>query len=105
MRCCARSTSTCADDATWTIPPGGHNIWVTLLHPVDERALYVEALREGVSFLPGGAIQAERSSRTSMRLSFGLVEPGLIDEGVRRLAVALRAVRRRGRTSATGAMS
>ncbi len=93
------------DDATWTIPPGGHNIWVTLLHPVDERALYVEALREGVSFLPGGAIQAERSSRTSMRLSFGLVEPGLIDEGVRRLAVALRAVRRRGRTSATGAMS
>ena len=73
--------------------------------PVDERALYVEALREGVSFLPGGAIQAEQSSRTSMRLSFGLVEPRLHDEAVRRLAVALRAVRRRGRASATGALS
>jgi DNA-binding transcriptional MocR family regulator len=93
------------DDATWTVPLGGHNIWVTLRDPVDERALYAEALREGVSFLPGGALQAERSSRTSMRLSFGLVDPALFDEAVRRLAVALRAVRRRGRTSATGAMS
>ncbi len=92
-------------DATWTVPAGGHNTWVTLRDPVDERALYAEALREGVSFLPGGAIQAERSSRTSMRLSFGLVEPDLFDEAVRRLAVALRAVRRRGRASATGALS
>ena len=48
-------------DATWTMPAGGHNTWVTLRDPVDERALYVEALREGVSFLPGGAIQAEKS--------------------------------------------
>jgi DNA-binding transcriptional MocR family regulator len=93
------------NDATWTVPAGGHNIWLTLNDPVDERALYVEALREGVSFLPGGAIQAEKSSRTSMRLSFGLVEPELHDEAVRRLAVALRAVRRRGRSSATGALS
>jgi DNA-binding transcriptional MocR family regulator len=92
-------------DATWTIPTGGHNTWLTLDDPVDERALYVEALREGVSFLPGGAIQAEKSARTSMRLSFGLAEPKLHDEAVRRLAVALRAVRRRGRSSATGALS
>lgn len=92
-------------DATWTIPAGGHNTWLTLNDPIDERALYVEALRAGVSFLPGGAIEAEKSSRTSMRLSFGLVEPRLHDEGVRRLAVALREVRRRGRASATGALS
>ncbi|HWC25467.1 MAG TPA: hypothetical protein VG474_02685, partial [Solirubrobacteraceae bacterium] len=59
----------------------------------------------GVTFLPGGAVMAERSSRTTMRLSFGLVEPELLDEGVRRLAVALRAVRRRGRAGATGALS
>jgi len=92
-------------DASWTIPSGGHNTWVTLDDPVDERALYVEALRAGVSFLPGGAIQAEKSSRTSMRLSFGLVDPSSHDEAVRRLAVALREVKRRGRGSATGALS
>lgn len=94
-----------AHAATWTVPAGGHNTWVTLHEPVDERALYVEALREGVSFLPGGAVQAERSSRTSMRLSFGLVAPERHDEAIRRLAAALRAVRRRGHASATGALS
>jgi len=94
-----------AGEASWTVPAGGHHIWLTLHRPVDERALYVEAMRAGVSFLPGGAIQAEKSSRTSMRLSFGLVEPALHDEAVRRLAVALREVRRRGRVGATGALS
>lgn len=61
--------------------------------------------RAGTTFLPGGAVMAEKSSRTSMRLSFGLVEPQLLDEGVRRLAVALREVRRRGRAGSTGALS
>ena len=93
------------DEATWTIPSGGHHTWVTLHEPVDERALYAEALRAGVSFLPGGAIQPEKSSRTSMRLSFGLVDPAVHDEAIRRLAVALREVRRRGRGGATGALS
>ena len=100
-----RSSATSRHDATWTVPAGGHHIWVTLRDPVDERALYVEALRAGVAFLPGGAVQAEKSSRTSMRLSFGLVEPRAARRGVRRLAVALREVRRRGRASATGALS
>ncbi len=92
-------------EATWRVPNGGHHVWVTFDAPIDERALYVEALRAGVSFLPGGAIQAEKSSRTSMRLSFGLVDPAVHDEAVRRLAVALREVRRRSRGSATGALS
>lgn len=94
-----------AHEATWQAPAGGHHVWVTLRDAVDERALYVEALRAGATFLPGGAVMAEKSSRTSMRLSFGLVDPALLDEGVRRLAVALREVRRRGRVASTGALS
>jgi DNA-binding transcriptional MocR family regulator len=93
------------DDATWSVPAGGHHVWVTLRDAVDERALYDEAVRAGTTFLPGGAVMAEKSMRTSMRLSFGLVEPELLDEGVRRLAVALREVRRRGRAGSTGALS
>jgi DNA-binding transcriptional MocR family regulator len=92
-------------DATWTVPGGGHHVWVTLLDAVDERALYAEALRAGMTFLPGGALQAEKSTRTTMRLSFGLAEPAEHDEAMRRLALALREVRRRGRGSATGALS
>jgi DNA-binding transcriptional MocR family regulator len=93
------------DDAIWTMPVGGHHVWVTLLDPVDERALYAEALRAGVTFLPGGALQAEKSARTTMRLSFGLAEPAEHDEAMRRLALALREVRRHSRGSATGALS
>ncbi len=94
-------------DADWRVPQGGHHLWLTLRDPVDERALYAEALRAGVSFLPGGAVMAEPSTQTSMRLSFALVEPELLDEGVRRLASALREVRRRsgGRAAATGTMT
>ncbi len=96
-----------SDAATWTVPSGGHHVWLTLHEPIDERALYAEALRAGVSFLPGGAIQAEKTSRTSMRLSFGLLDPAVHDEAARRLAAALREVRRRdrGRGRATGALS
>jgi DNA-binding transcriptional MocR family regulator len=93
------------DDAIWTLPNGGHHVFVTLLDAVDERALYAEALRAGVTFLPGGALQAEKSMRTTMRLSFGLAEPAEHDEAMRRLALALRELRRRGSSGATGALS
>ena len=92
-------------EASWMVPAGGHHVWVTLHEPLDERALYAEANRAGVTFLPGGALEAQKSSRTSMRLSFSLVAPEAHDEALRRLAVALREVRRRGRSSATRALS
>jgi len=74
---------------------------VQLLRPVDERALYREAVRQGVTFTPGGTVTVERPQLTSLRLSFSLVDPEDLDEGVRRLARALREVRRRERYSAT----
>jgi DNA-binding transcriptional MocR family regulator len=86
-------------------PRGGHHVWVTLEHPVEERALYSEAVRHGVAFVPGGAITSERRSQVSLRLSFSLVEPDRLDEGVRRLARALREVRRRSRAGAAMTLS
>ena len=87
------------------VPRGGHHVWVTLRRPVEERALYSEAVRHGVSFTPGGAILAERRQRTSLRLSFSLVEPAEVDEGIKRLARALREVRRRDRTALAAPLS
>jgi DNA-binding transcriptional MocR family regulator len=93
------------DAATWMVPGGGHNLWLTLDRPVDERLLYAEALREGVTFLPGGATQPEPTGRTSLRLSFSIVAPERFDEAIRRLARALRAVHRHDRIAATGPIS
>ena len=86
-------------------PAGGHHLWVTLARPIDERALYAEAARHGVTFTPGGAVTAERRSQTSFRLSFSLLDPEQLDEGVRRLARAIREVRRRARHAIPAAMS
>ena len=90
---------------TVDVPLGGHHLWVTLKRPLDERALYPEAARCGVSFTPGGAVTAERRAQTSFRLSFSLVAPDQLDEGVRRLARAVREVRRRSRHSVAAPMS
>ena len=81
------------------VPRGGHHLWLTLNRPLDERALYSEAARHGVTFTPGGAVTAERRSQTALRLSFSLVGPEELDEGVKRLARAIREVRRRSRHS------
>ena len=86
-------------------PEGGHHVWVTLTRPVDERALYSEAIRHGVTFTPGGAVTAEQRSQTSLRLSFSLLDPDELDEGVRRLGRALREVRRRSRRSVAAPLS
>jgi len=87
------------------VPQGGHHVWVTLTRPVDEHALYREAVRHGVTFTPGGVVRADRASSTQLRLSFSLVDPPELDEGVRRLARALREVRRRDRGAATVPLS
>jgi 2-aminoadipate transaminase len=86
-------------------PEGGHHVWVTLTRPLDERALYTEAARHGVAFTPGGAITAERRTQTSFRLSFSLLDPPELDEGVKRLARAIREVRRRSRHAVAAPMS
>jgi DNA-binding transcriptional MocR family regulator len=86
-------------------PLGGHSVWLTLNRPVDERALYLEALRQGVSFTPGSAALVEKSQRTSMRLSFSLADEETLHEGARRLALAHRAVLRAERYGATAAVA
>lgn len=93
------------DECRIVHPLGGHNVWVTLHRPLDDRALYAEALRHGVSFTPGSAVTAEPAPETSLRLSFPLVPTDAIDEGVRRLAQAIRAERRQARTASAVAIS
>jgi DNA-binding transcriptional MocR family regulator len=62
-------------------------------------------VRHGVTFTPGSTIQPERTAATSLRLSFSLLDPDELDEGVRRLARAMRQVRRTIRHGATMPLS
>jgi GntR family transcriptional regulator of abcA and norABC len=93
------------DEVVAGTPRGGHHVWVTFPRPLDERLLMAEALRHGVSFTPGGATTVQGDGLVGLRLSFSLLEEDQIDEGVRRLAAAVRAVRRSTGARVAPAMS
>jgi DNA-binding transcriptional MocR family regulator len=93
------------DEVVVTPPKGGHHVWVAFRRPIDERLLLSEALRQGLTFTPGGAITVEGDGLTGLRLSFSLLDEQRIDEGVRRLAVAVRAVRRASTSRVASAIS
>ena len=65
---------------------------MTLNHALDEGQLYREALEAGVSFIPGGAMLIERPQTTHLRLSFSMLDPDQLIEGVRRLAGVVRSL-------------
>jgi 2-aminoadipate transaminase len=93
------------DEVTVLEPNGGHNLWLTFRRPIDERMLFAEALRNRVAFTPGRALRPEQSSQSSLRLSFPMLDEERLDEGVRRLAVAIRAVRRQSAAGWATALS
>jgi 2-aminoadipate transaminase len=94
-----------ADEVIARSPKGGHHLWVEFRRPLDERLLLAESVRQDVSFTPGGATTAEGDGLVGLRLSFSLLDEERIDEGVRRLAAAIRAVRRGSGSRVAPAMS
>lgn len=81
--------------ADYVEPLGGGHLWLELDLPLDERELADEAVRHGVAYVPGGALRIDQGPQLRMRLSFGYLDPPEIDEGLRRLAKAISALRSR----------
>jgi DNA-binding transcriptional MocR family regulator len=81
--------------ATLSEPRGGGHVWVTLDPLLDEGDLTAQAVRSGVSFVPGAAMMPERPLRTMLRVSFCWLPPEDLTEGARRLGRAVRATMRR----------
>jgi DNA-binding transcriptional MocR family regulator len=78
---------------TWTRPEGGMFVWVTLPKGIDGKDLLEHAVeKHRVAFVPGGAFFADGSGQNTIRLSFSLPPTEVIDQGVTRLAAAMRDV-------------
>lgn len=75
---------------TWTEPQGGFSLLVTLPGGVSASALLPHALERGVAFTPGPVFFVGGGGEGTLRLSFSAVAEARIDEGVRRLAEAVR---------------
>lgn len=76
--------------ATWDNPRGGFFLWAKLPGGIDAEALLRRALGHGVLFVVGRAFFVDGSGRDRVRLSFSAPRVDRLEEGVRRLAAAVR---------------
>ena len=86
-------------DARFVPTEGGYFMWVDLPEDVDVDAVFTAAGERGVAIVKGSDFLLE-GGQHSMRLAYSGVTPEQIDEGVRRLADAVRAVRGVAQTTA-----
>src|SRR5262245_61348268 len=76
---------------TWTRTEGGFFLWLTLPSKTDMTKVQARASEERVFALAGTECFPDGRGTHNLRLSFSLHPPDLIAEGIRRLAVAIRA--------------
>jgi 2-aminoadipate transaminase len=85
------------DVVSWPEPKGGFFLWLTLPQEIDADAMIPRAVEHGVIYVAGEAFFVDAAAPTTpgprantMRLSFSAPTPERIEEGVRRLAAAMR---------------
>jgi len=75
----------------WTRPQGGLFLWVILPQGADCMELMQAAREQKVAFIPGTAFYPEpQDGRNALRLTFSNSSPEMIEEGIKRLGLALK---------------
>jgi 2-aminoadipate transaminase len=72
-----------------TVPEGGMFLWGKLPEGKCSMALFEEALKERVVFVPGDPFYTEDGSKNTFRLNYSCVDPATIEEGVKRMTKAI----------------
>ena len=78
-------------EARFVAPEGGYFMWVELPEEIDVDSLFTEAQDRGLAFVKGTDFLLEGGHNT-LRIAYSGVTPDQIDEGVSRLAAAVRAI-------------
>jgi DNA-binding transcriptional MocR family regulator len=78
-------------EARFVEPEGGYFLWLELPDTVDVDALFAAAAERGVVFVRGRDF-ADQGAEHALRLAYSAVTPEQIEEGVSRLADALRSL-------------
>jgi len=88
---CASAARHLSEWFSWDVPPGGMFVWLRATNPaIDTNQLYTFALEEKVAFVPSSVFDPAGELRDAMRLNFTRSTPDMLDEGIRRLARAVR---------------
>ena len=79
------------DCVTFTRPEGGLFLWVTLPKGVNARDVFMKCLEKKVAFVPGGPFFPNGGNENTLRLNYSNMPEDRIVEGIKRLAVVLKA--------------
>ena len=93
LEACLAGLDTYMPDALATRPEGGFFISLTLPDGVSTTAVRAQAAARGLNLTDGLAFFPEGGGERFLRLPFCALSPAEIDDGVRRLAESLHAVR------------
>lgn len=75
----------------WTEPEGGLFLWVTVPEYIDcTKTLFPIAIEKNVAYVIGSAFFPDNSGHNTMRLNFSFASFEEIDEGIKRLAEAIK---------------
>ena len=91
----------CGSAIDFECPDGGYYLWCRMKPPGTARRLLHEAVKSGVSFVPGEAFYTAPSQYNEFRICFTGQGENLLTEGIRRLGQALEQIKdsKRGGTS------
>ncbi len=77
-------------DVHFTLPEGGMFLWLTLPRGLSAMDLFTAAKTENVVFVPGHPFHTDSGGQNTLRLNFSNTDEAKIEEGMKRLAKALR---------------
>ena len=78
------------EGVTWTKPEGGLFLWVRLPEGMSADDMFEDAIKENVAYVIGSAFHSDGSGKNTMRLNFSYPTVADIDEGIKRLATAVK---------------
>ena len=81
---------TMPDYVDWTEPHGGMFLWLTLPDRFDTEAMLVDAIDNGVAYIPGHAFYAAEPRYDTLRINFTYVDDDAVRDGIRKLAATIR---------------
>jgi 2-aminoadipate transaminase len=82
------------EGTSFTRPKGGLFLWVEFPAGIDARELLRRCLEDGVAFVPGEGFFPNGGHKNTARLNYSNMSVERIEEGVRRIGVALKAMMR-----------
>ncbi len=78
-------------EASWSKPSGGMFLWVTLPKCIDTMDIFMTAIEHNVAYVIGRPFHCDGSGCNTLRLNYSFASVEKISEGIKQLAVAIKA--------------